>query len=305
MPSYVSRCLILLRVLLKLVLTEMCLQDTARRHQHAELRKLREEQTQRHTAEQKQFETRRANESEKMKSYLDIKRKEQEVHQDKIRAHYQERNRLLWSRIEAAISEEEAKWRAQQEREQKARDEEARWRKEEEDRRKREEEARQKEADEAKRKQEEVRQKEEAEEKRREAEESEQRARQEQAQQEKLSDEGVIKLRESTGMYDSEGMWHLGLRNLNVSIVYSHSCVTTDVALVQVLKTQIMRAVKGPKPPAPEPPNYTAPPLPPLKKIWSAQRRKITPKIGQLTDDPREIERIVSVCNLPLPRRHC
>ena len=55
-----------------------------------------------------------------------------------------------------------------------------------------------------------------------------------------------------------------------------------------------MRTVKGPKPPDPEPANYQPPPPPPLKKLWSAQRRKITPKIGQITDDAREIERIVS-----------
>ena len=56
-----------------------------------------------------------------------------------------------------------------------------------------------------------------------------------------------------------------------------------------------MRSVKGPKPPDPEPQGYQAPPPPPLKKLWSAQRRKITPKIGQLTDDEREITRIVSL----------
>lgn len=57
-----------------------------------------------------------------------------------------------------------------------------------------------------------------------------------------------------------------------------------------------MRLVKGPKPPDPMPEGYQAPPAPPLKKIWSAQRRKITPKVGQLTDDPGEIARIV--CNI-------
>lgn len=54
-----------------------------------------------------------------------------------------------------------------------------------------------------------------------------------------------------------------------------------------------MRAVKGPKPPDPEPANYQPPLAPPVKKLWNAQRRKITPKVGQLTDDPREIARIV------------
>lgn len=66
---------------------------------------------------------------------------------------------------------------------------------------------------------------------------------------------------------------------------------------LQVLKSVIMVAVKGPRPPSPEPPGYQAPPPPPLKKLWSAQRRKITPKIGQLTDDDREIARIVSYRN--------
>ena len=58
-----------------------------------------------------------------------------------------------------------------------------------------------------------------------------------------------------------------------------------------------MVSVKGPRPPDPEPPGYQAPPAPPLKKLWSAQRRKITPKIGQLTDDEREIARIVRILN--------
>lgn len=56
-----------------------------------------------------------------------------------------------------------------------------------------------------------------------------------------------------------------------------------------------MVTVKGPRPPDPEPPGYQARLAPPLKKLWSAQRRKITPKIGQLTDDEREIARIVSI----------
>lgn len=31
-----------------------------------------------------------------------------------------------------------------------------------------------------------------------------------------------------------------------------------------------------------------------LKSLWSAGRRAITPKIGQLTNDPQAIQRIVS-----------
>lgn len=31
-----------------------------------------------------------------------------------------------------------------------------------------------------------------------------------------------------------------------------------------------------------------------LKSMWSAGRRAITPKIGQLTNDPQAIQRIVS-----------
>ena len=55
-----------------------------------------------------------------------------------------------------------------------------------------------------------------------------------------------------------------------------------------------MRVIKGPKAPDPLPDDYVAPPAPPVKKLWNAQRRKITPKVGQLTHDTREIMRIVS-----------
>lgn len=86
------------------------------------------------------------------------------------------------------------------------------------------------------------------------------------------------------------------------SLVYSHYGYVVEVDLLcflfsrypQQLKKSTMRAIKGPKPPDPEPAGYQAPPAPPVKKIWSAQRRKITPKVGQLTDDPNEIRRIAS-----------
>jgi len=78
-----------------------------------------------------------------------------------------------------------------------------------------------------------------------------------------------------------------------------------------MLKSGTMRAIKGPKAPDPEPSGYRAPPAPPVKKLWSAQRRKITPKVGQLTDDPREIIRIagelkaiIAPLQLPDPDRN-
>ena len=63
---------------------------------------------------------------------------------------------------------------------------------------------------------------------------------------------------------------------------------------LQYIRNVTMRAVKGPKPPDPRPENYQAPPPPPLKRLWNAQRRKMTPRIGQLTDNESEIKRIVS-----------
>lgn len=192
-------------------------QETARRHQHEEHRKFRESQAQQRAAEQARFNESRVKESEYLKRSLEARRSAEQNVEAKFRERWKERNKLLWNRIESAIGEEEAKWREQQAREQKARDEEMRRRKEEEDKRKREEETRRKQAEEAKRKEAEVKMKLEEAKKKREAEEAEARAREQKAQQERVKDEGVMRLRELTGMYDSEGMWYVGLRNLNVS----------------------------------------------------------------------------------------
>jgi nucleoporin GLE1 len=94
-------------------------------------------------------------------------------------------------------------------------------------------------------------------------------------------------------MPKADDLWLSGLKTLHVSGIPSSSDSVVLIVLSQHLKGVTMRAVKGPLPPYPEPPGYTAPPAPPLRKLWSAQRRKITPKVGQLTDDPREIARIV------------
>ena len=83
--------------------------------------------------------------------------------EETFRKRWEERNKLLWSKIEAAIGEEEAKWRAQQEREQRAREEEARRKKEAEELKLKAEEAKRKAMAEAKRKEEEAKKKEEEE----------------------------------------------------------------------------------------------------------------------------------------------
>jgi len=100
---------------------------------------------------------------------------------------------------------------------------------------------------------------------------NEQKTAREQAKAEQQGDQSA---RSTLGIFHAEDLWLSGLKSL------------------RALKTFTMRAVKGPKAPEPEPANYQPPPVPPVKKLWNAQRRKITPKVGQLTDDPGEIARI-------------
>ncbi|THH08673.1 hypothetical protein EW145_g2541 [Phellinidium pouzarii] len=257
---------------------------TARRLQSSLLQQVREGQRNTHVAEQQRLDMARSKEVDYLRVSMEAHKSNTAAAERQLRERWKERDRQLWERIEKSIKEEEDKLRAKEEAERKIREEEERKRKEEEERKKREEE-------EKKQKLEEERKKALEEKLKKEMEEMERKEREEKAQQEKAKDEGSLRLRESLGMIDSDDLWRVGLQTL------------------RHLKTVTMRVVKGAKPPDPEPEGYKAPPPPPLKKLWSAQRRKITPKIGQLTDDPREIVRITEeikaivapIPNMPKP----
>ncbi|KAL5532421.1 GLE1 [Sanghuangporus sanghuang] len=240
---------------------------TARRHQSTVLHEIREGQRKFHSAQQQQHDANREKELETLHRFMETHRKNSLAAESQLRERWKERDKKLWERIEASIREEEEKLRMAQEAQRKAREEAERKRREQEEKRRKEEENKRKAEEERRQKElEDLLQKE--------LEVAAEREKEERARKEKTQDTGLVELRERTGMFDCGDMWKIGLRCL------------------KYIKLTTMRAVKGPKPPDPEPLGYRAPPPPPLKKLWSAQRRKITPKIGQLTDDEREINRI-------------
>ncbi|EJD07877.1 uncharacterized protein FOMMEDRAFT_164723 [Fomitiporia mediterranea MF3/22] len=240
---------------------------TARRQQASVLHEMREKQRQNHLKNQQQFNFIRTKELEFLQISMEKHRNITLNAENQLRERWKERDRKLWERIELAIKEEEDKLRATQEAERQAREENERKMREMEEKTKKEEEER-------KKAEEEKRQKVVAEKLRRDMEETEKQEKEEKAKLDKTRVHGLLELREKSGLLSCEDMWKVGLRCL------------------KYLRSETMRAVKGPRPPDPEPAGYQAPPPPPLKKLWSAQRRKITPKIGQLTDDPEQIARI-------------
>ncbi|KAI5122850.1 hypothetical protein M0805_003144 [Coniferiporia weirii] len=252
---------------------------TARRQQSTVLHQIREGQRSTHAAEQQRLDAARSKEVDYLRVSMEAHRNNTAVAERQLREKWKERDRQLWERIEKAIKEEEDKLRAKQEAERRVREEEERRRNEEEKRKRWEEEQHNKKLEEERKKVVEEKLK-------KEMEEMEKKERAEIVLQEKARDEGGTKMRELLGMSDSDGLWRAGLQSL------------------RQLKSVTMRAVKGPKPPDPEPAGYQAPAAPPLKKLWNAQRRKITPKIGQLTDDPQQIARIteeIKVIIAPIP----
>ncbi|KLO06245.1 hypothetical protein SCHPADRAFT_838304, partial [Schizopora paradoxa] len=188
-----------------------------------------------------------------------------QLEERRLRDAWREREKRLWDRVESSIKGEEDRYRARLEAEKKAREAEERAKLAEEQRRRDEEAKKRKEAEALRLKAEEERKKKEEEERIA----QEQKIAQEQATAEQQEGQ---KMRSTLGCLEARDLWLSGLK-----------------------------AVKGPKAPDPPPANYQPPPAPPLKKIWSAQRRKITPKVGQLTDDPREIARILKAIIAPIP----
>ncbi|KAF9807467.1 hypothetical protein IEO21_08215 [Rhodonia placenta] len=177
---------------------------------------------------------------------------QQEALERGLRERWNARNRALWEGLEGVIRQEEEKVRTRLAEEERQREEEARVRREEEER--------QRAKEEQKRKEEEQKLREEEERKRKEEEQAaEAKRREEEAKTRKESLAAQKKKRELLG-------YTIGPEDFK----YAQDTLSS-------LKRFRMRVVKSD---------------PKLKAAWNAARRVITPKIGQLTDDPAAIARI-------------
>ncbi|OBZ77492.1 Nucleoporin gle1 [Grifola frondosa] len=187
---------------------------------------------------------------------LGLQRKKEE---DVLKAQWQERDRKLRERVDAAIKLDEEKLNAKLELERQQKEKEEQLRKELE--------ARKREAEERKRQEEEER---------RLQLEKEEEARRKQEEAERLRVE-----REAAEVQARKA--------LGVTTAFEDWCTARDY--LKTLKNGSMRIVKSDKE---------------LKAIWSAGRRAITPKIGQLTNDPEAINRICQqiVEIIRPPKRH-
>ncbi|KZT25957.1 hypothetical protein NEOLEDRAFT_1133025 [Neolentinus lepideus HHB14362 ss-1] len=227
------------------------------RKEYASLRKRR------HTAEDaaraeraKQLEVSHKKEMEEVEARLAGLRLRQKTEEEKLREDWKVRDKQLWDKIEAVIKAEENKVKAKLDAELRAKEEEEKKRKEEEERKKQEEERKLKEAEEARlkkeREEEEARQQKEREEEQRRKEDELQKAQTERLKQEEQE-------RKAIGMTTAEDDWRSARDSL------------------KRLKNGPMKTVKSTKE---------------LKSAWGKIRREITPKIGQLTNDARAIDRI-------------
>ncbi|KIK57362.1 hypothetical protein GYMLUDRAFT_229237 [Collybiopsis luxurians FD-317 M1] len=167
-----------------------------------------------------------------------------------------ERNDKLWKRIEDSIKLEQDKVQARLDEERKVREEAERRRREEEEKKRQEEQRKKEEEERIKRAQEEARRAKEEEE-RRLREEQEAAIREAKQREDRLKAEEES--RKVAGMTTSQEDWKEARKHL------------------QMAKTQGTRFVKA---------NTT------LKPLWTAGRRAITAKIGQLTNDAETINRV-------------
>ncbi|KAI0691429.1 GLE1-like protein-domain-containing protein [Cytidiella melzeri] len=193
----------------------------------------------------------------------------QQQQEQKMRAAWNERNGQLWKRIESVIKLEEDKVKARLEAEQRKREEEDRKRREEE-RRMREEQER-KLLEEQQKKQEKEKKQRQQEHDKAKQEEDQRRLKEEEARkaaQDQAADGAMQTIGTSTVAED----WKKGRE------------------LLKKLKSGPMKTVKSDKQ---------------MKSIWSAGRRQITPKIGQLTNDTETIKRVsqqlIEIVKPPVP----
>ncbi|PCH39144.1 hypothetical protein WOLCODRAFT_129083 [Wolfiporia cocos MD-104 SS10] len=172
--------------------------------------------------------------------------------EEKFRAAWKERDDRVKARIEQAIKQEADAVEAQRAAEKKQREEEGR-RREEELKQRMEEENRKKKEEEEKREEEEERKKKE------EDVVAEKKRQEDAARVRKEREDALAQQRKSLGAATATEEW----------------CFARNA--LRDLKTGPMKSVKGDKA---------------MKPVWSAGRRAVTPKIGQLTNDPQSIQRI-------------
>ncbi|KAI0746748.1 hypothetical protein C8Q80DRAFT_1345139 [Daedaleopsis nitida] len=165
--------------------------------------------------------------------------------EDDLRAQWKERDRQLWTRIDAVIKIEEDRLRVKQEAERKKREEEESVKREAEEKKRQEEEKKRLEEEE-KRKQ-------------KEKEEEEKRKQLDTEREREERDRAEAQERNTLGFTTAIEDWKRARETL------------------KSLKAGPMKIVKADKA---------------LKSLWSAGRRAITPKVGQLTNDASEIMRI-------------
>ncbi|THG95195.1 hypothetical protein EW026_g6411 [Hermanssonia centrifuga] len=187
-----------------------------------------------------------------IQSKLNIYRSMQQMEEAKMREGWKERDRQLWERVERVIKMEEDKVKVKLEAERRRQQEEERRRKEVEERLKQEEERKQQ-ALEKKRKEEEEKRQMEA------REEEVKRQQLELEKQRVEQEQAEQEERKAIGLTTAAEDWRRGRE------------------MLKKLKSGPMAIVKADKS---------------LKSLWSAGRRQITPKIGQLTNDAQAIGRI-------------
>ncbi|EIN05568.1 hypothetical protein PUNSTDRAFT_115965 [Punctularia strigosozonata HHB-11173 SS5] len=199
---------------------------------------------------------------------LALLERQRQQQEQRLQEQWRERDNQLWQRIENVIKFEEEKVKAKLEAERKAREEEERKRRLEVERRLAEERKKQEEL-EKRRQEEEMRKAEEA------KAEEERKREQESALHRQQQQEAEAEERARLGITTPEEDW-LRARKLLKSI-----------------KEGSMKTVKGNKE---------------LKALWSAGRRAINPKIGQITSDPEVINRvsqqIFQIIKPPNPHPH-
>ncbi|KZS90190.1 hypothetical protein SISNIDRAFT_479576 [Sistotremastrum niveocremeum HHB9708] len=189
---------------------------------------------------------------EEVRNILENMKLSRQKEEEKCRREYEERDRALWSKVDKVIKDEEQKIAMQ-----KA--EEERQRKEEEERRAREE-KRKKEEEEKRLAAERERQlQEQLAKAKKEKEEAEEKERLEAEKKIKVAEQESAEIRSQVGLSSAEDEWNEGRQ------------------MLQRLKTEVHPAIKADRA---------------LKTLRNQLRRQITPKVGQLTADVHQIDRI-------------
>ncbi|KAG6887291.1 hypothetical protein C0995_016371 [Termitomyces sp. Mi166 len=228
----------------------------ARRESNLDQKRFHDTQDRGRTAEMERRSARYAHQVQEVEAHFERLRLKARQEEDQLVRDMKARQTKIWEGIEGVIKAEEEMIRAKLAEEARQREEEERKR---EQKRREEEEARkakqEKEAAEKKAREEEARKAEE--EKRKQKEKEEEAARLKRAQE--LEEVQQREIRSIVGMTTAEADWKL-----------YHS-------FLEATKKDTMNIVKADKV---------------AKSVWSQGRREITPKIGQLTSDPGEINRI-------------